>query len=169
MLNEHEFRQAVWETYYDSYFQELVCDMLSRRWEAIDGMSAVLIAMSTSGSAVAGWALWTSPAGRPVWALIAGTSSIVAITHGSLRVAERVKRWEQLRRTFATLRVQLDTVRLNINIIATIESEKEHFDDLRKEYERLISDAPNDLAITERARMRAQDRLDTLLRQRGYV
>lgn len=169
MLNELQFRQAVWETYYDSYFQELVCEMLSRRWQAIDGISVLLIAVSTSGSAVAGWTLWTSPAGRPAWALIAGTSSIVAIAHGSLRVAERVKRWEDFRRTFAALRVQLDTMRLNVNIMSTIENEKDHFDGLRKEFAKLVSDAPNDLANTKRARTRVQDSLDGHLRQRGYI
>jgi hypothetical protein len=163
------FRKAIHDTYYESYFQELMCGSLGSRWATIDLTAAVLVAVTASGSAFAGLALWNTSSGRPYWAAIALTSSIVALIHGVFHVAERVKIWTDLRRTFVELRIQLETLLLNMDIDGPLDEQRRTFKQFRDRYATLVADAPNDMANTISLRDAVQDTLDLTLKRKGYV
>jgi hypothetical protein len=64
--------EAVFETYYDAYYEEILSGDLIDRWQSFDEFAKIVIALTASGSAVSGWALWTQPGFRAVWAVLAG-------------------------------------------------------------------------------------------------
>ena len=81
----------VFDTYYDCHFEEIIADKLVYRWQFFDQMSKLLVALTTSGSAVAGWALWSQPGLRPIWAVLAGSAGVLSIVHAVLAVSSTLK------------------------------------------------------------------------------
>ena len=59
-MNDAE--RAYWDNsynvLYDTWMQELLSEELLDFWGRIDAVSAVLVAITVSGSTIAGWALW---------------------------------------------------------------------------------------------------------------
>ena len=58
-------RDTLWtsafDTYYDVYYEELVADEVNNRWQILDEVTKVLVALTASGSAISGWILWNEP------------------------------------------------------------------------------------------------------------
>lgn len=169
VFDENKFRDAVLDTYYEAYYQELMCDFLGSRWSTIDVVTSFVVAITASGSAVTGLAFWSTPGGKAYWAAIAIASSVIALAHGILHVAEKVKVWGDLRRTFIELRVKLETLIQDLSIEHSFENQKKQYTALREQYERLASGAPSDLIATNGARAKVQDSLDKLLAKRGLI
>jgi len=44
-------------------------------WSRFDTVSTVLVAITASGSTIAGWALWNEPAGKFTWGIISGIAN----------------------------------------------------------------------------------------------
>ncbi len=57
----------VFEVFYDSYYYEMLSNKLISKWLAIDEITKVLVAITTSGSAIAGWALWNKEGFQYIW------------------------------------------------------------------------------------------------------
>jgi hypothetical protein len=168
-VDQDRFREAILDTYYDSYYQELMCDFLGSRWASIDVAASFVVAITASGSALTGLAYWSTPDGKPYWAAIAVASSLIALAHGVLHVGHKVKIWGDLRRTFIELRVKLETLIQDLAIERSPEQQKRQFHELRELYSRLASEAPSDLIATAGARKKVQDSLDRLLMKRGMI
>ena len=97
--------ELVFETFYDSYYEEIVADKLVYRWQLFDQISKVLIALTASGSAVSGWALWNQPAFRNIWVTLAGLGAVLSIIHAALSVSSRLKEWRDVKTSFVVLRI----------------------------------------------------------------
>src|SRR5205823_5751415 len=104
-----------WEVLYKAYYYELTAEHVVARWEKIDIGVVFLLGATASGSAIAGWSLWSDPGWRGVWLIIAGLASVISIGHGAVAVPRRVKEQEKIRRTFSWLRVNLETIRRNLD------------------------------------------------------
>jgi cell shape-determining protein MreC len=169
MFNHEEFRNAVWNTYYDSYFQELMCGELGKRYAKFDLAVSLLVASTASGSTIAGLSLWSTPQGKPVWLVIAVTSSIAAFLHSFLHASNKVKTLADLRREFLTLRVKLETLRQNLRIQSSLDEQRTQFDKLRDRYTTLVSGAPSDLIATNSIRARVQRSLNAELHDREIL
>jgi hypothetical protein len=160
--------QSSYETLYDTWYQELASEALLVRWERIDITASGLTGVTASGSAVAGWALWSDPGGKIVWAALAGIASVAAIAHGVLRVASRVKQQEELRRLFGVLRVDLETFRQLLTGLTPTEAAAK-YDVLRQRFGQCFAQAHPCIAYTRRLRNRVQSRLNEQLRAKGYM
>ncbi len=108
--------QATFETYYDSYFQELSANRLLERWERFDDATKVLVALTASGSAIAGWTLWNEPGLKYVWATLAGSAAVMSVVHAALKVPERLARHFDSKSEFSGLRIALETFRHQMQI-----------------------------------------------------
>jgi hypothetical protein len=86
-----ELWKAVFDTYYDAFYNEVLADKLVNRWQVVDDTSKILVAVTASGSALSSWALWNQPGYRFVWTGLAGFSAILGIIHTSLGVSHRLK------------------------------------------------------------------------------
>src|SRR6266478_8374838 len=70
-------RQECWKAYYSAYYSQLLADLVAGRWQKLDQVSKLLIALFTTGSAIAGWSLWTNTGpGKVIWLIGAGIAAV---------------------------------------------------------------------------------------------
>ena len=138
-------RDQIWEAtfdiYYECYFEEMVADYLLYRWCLLDDINKWLIAITASGSAVSGWALWSDPNCKTIWIIFASISAFLAITHSALGVQQRIKNWEASKKSFVDLRIEFGCLRQDMSISPDfdIETIVNRMEVLRKQYREEMS------------------------------
>jgi hypothetical protein len=162
-------RDRLWKvsfkTYYDSYYHELCANALINRWLTVDTTTNFLVAATVSGSAIAGWALWSSETGKVVWAIIAGIAALLSIASTSLRVQLLLQQYNEALKAFTDVRVQLETFRqeLDLNPLFSIVKATKTHKELRNAYSKALQKKPNDFLNTRKFAESMQDRLNDLL------
>ena len=153
-----ELWHAVYHTYYECYWREFVSDKMISGWEVVDVITKALVAVTASGSAVAGWQLWSQAGLQEVWAGLAGFAAIVAIVHAALGVPRRLADWGEVKRIFAGLRVDLETLRhrMRINPGFPVEDFTQEYVRYRQGYKDGIQLIKNDILLTRRVRQKSQ-------------
>ncbi len=160
-------RDQLWEktfqTYYDTYYEEVLAEKLIRRWQLVDEITKVLVALTVSGSAVSGWALWTTPQFKTGWAILAGIAAVLSIVNIALVVPNRLNEWNESKRAFSRLRVDLETLRYRMELDTdfSVEDFTTIFLAYRERYAECIQTRKEDILSTDRLRNKAQDELDT--------
>lgn len=154
--------QAVYDTYYDCYYQEFEAELLLLRWQKFDDGVRILVALTASSSAVAGWALWNQPGLRYVWVALAGLTAVLSIVHAALSVPGRIREWGDILRVFAGLRIDCETLqfRMKLQPLSPLEPLTEEFLAIRKRYAEGVQMLKNDTLRTGGLRARAQDLLN---------
>jgi hypothetical protein len=132
-------REQVWnasfETYYKTFFEELVADGLINRWGRLDDVTKILVALTASGSAVSGWALWTKPEWKLIWLACSGVAALLSIVHTALAVPGRIKAHADDKRRFSQLRIELETFRYRLEAEAfTADVFNKEYVDLHKKF-----------------------------------
>lgn len=162
-------RDAIWEvvfeTYYDAFFEELAGENLSRRWQIFDDATKIVVAITTSGSAVAGWTLWNLPGWRILWAFLAGAAALITIIHATLKVSDRVGRFEELRQAFFVIRNKLETLRFEMRVdqdFSVVEI-RDKLLELREQYGLAMERIRYDLLRSRRFLEKTQDELNIRL------
>jgi len=158
-------RDQLWvssfDTYYQCYFEELVADALLYRWCLLDDITKWVVAITASGSAIAGWSLWKTE-GKIAWLVIAGVSALFAITHSALGVPNRVRNWEDSKKSFATLRLDLETLRQEMAMNANFDFDEynSRYLELRRRYTEQMSRVSPDTIRTRKLESSMQDLLN---------
>ncbi len=111
-----ELWKAVFDTYYDSLFEEMMADSLISKWSRVDEATRFVVAATATGSAVAGWALWSQPGFKAPWAVISGIAALLSIIHSTLIIPGKLKAHAAEKRIFAALRIDLETFRIKTRI-----------------------------------------------------
>jgi len=156
-------------TLYETYYCELACEALVSRWERIDLVTGFLVAITASGSTIAGWALWTSPGGKLVWASVASIAALASIARSVLGVAGRVKDQEEVRRLFSELRVELETFREHLAVAADPAQVLTEYDKLRAKFSQCMGRWRKDIALTSGLERTVKERLDGILRRKEHT
>ncbi len=156
---------AVWKTYYDSYFQEVLSERLVLRWQRFDEFSKVLIALTASGSAISGWALWNEPAFKCAWAGLAGTSAIFAIAHKSMDVARKLNDWGVSRTQFSAIRIGCEKliIELRVNPQFDVQVFLEKLNSLKNSFADSYGQSKVDAFLTGRLKSSVQTELDVFI------
>ncbi len=163
-----DYWPATYDTLYNCWYEELASEALLARWELIDTAIAALTAITSSGSAVAGWTLWSNASGKFVWAVLAGLASLAAISHTALRVPARIRQQEELHRSFGALRVDLETFAQLLNQLTGGERITK-YQELRQRFALARAQTRPCIAYTRVLREAVQHRLDNLLKAKGYI
>lgn len=160
-----EIWNGVFNTYYDAYFEESFSGALARRWQKLDEITKGLVAITASGSAVAGWALWTQPGPKMAWSCVAGVAAVLSIVSSALRVSDRLKHHTECERRFSVLRSELETLRYEMRIDPTfpIDVFTKRLIEFRKRLTAATQMLEHDLLSTMRLRFKIQEELDTIL------
>lgn len=167
--NGSHFYPDARETYYKAYYYERCAEAVLSRWEFLDLFTVIVVALTATGSAAAGWALWTTVGGKAFWALVAGVASIASIVHGAARVPVHVKAQEELRKDFGKLRLGLEGFFLDLRFDSPVTELKGKFDTLLGEYKAVWDKAQPDVLATKRLRMTVQKELNEDFRKRGML
>jgi len=170
-MTEANRRELLWQfsfkTYYECFLEAIVADKLVQRWQWFDRVATTTVAMTASGSAISGWALWNEAAFRPYWAVLAGLGAVLSILHSNLGVANQLKTWRDLKSTFTLVRIELETFRFRM-LFQTDRPVDEHdreFQELRKRFAEGFSRIDNDIWRTRGLIRQSQDLLDSRLRE----
>ncbi len=163
-----EIWNATWKSYYDTYFQEILSERLVLRWQRVDELSKVLIALTASGSALSGWALWNQPDFKAIWAILAGIGAILAIFHKSLEVSHKISDWVFSRSQFCSLRFDYEILLNKMRFDPDFSAEKcnKDLDDLIKRFADSYQKIKVDAFLTGRLRNKTQDELDILIKNK---
>ena len=155
----------IYEVYYDSYWVEILSERLVKVWQRIDDITKFLVALTVSGSAVSGWALWNEPGFKSLWAILAGGSALLSIAHATFSVANRVKNWTEVKKQFTTLRIELESCRdlMEINPNFSIDEFENHYVRFKNRYCEMYSDINNDSILTKRMKVKSQNELNKRL------
>lgn len=162
--------QKAYDTFYDSYFQELFGDALTSRWRTIDEVAKLLVAATATGSVVSAWTLWGTPEGRIGWAVIAGAAAVMSIFHATLGVPAKLRDWTEVKQSFTTLRIDIETFRHNMAIDSAFDlaAYTSTYNKLRDRYRDAMARIQNDMFRTRRRAEKIQDYLDgTVIKQDG--
>jgi hypothetical protein len=160
-----EVWDAVWGVYYNTYFQEVLAERLVLRWQRFNEASKVLIALTASGSALSGWALWSDPGFKVLWALLAGIGAILAIVHKSLDVSGKLFDWGSSRSQFSIIRIDFQKLinRLRINPRFAIKESTAQLDALTDRYSEAYKQTKMDAFLTGKLRISVQEELNSLV------
>ncbi|HZE62661.1 MAG TPA: hypothetical protein VE056_02220 [Pyrinomonadaceae bacterium] len=155
-----------YETLYKVAFQEAISSALADKWLRIDTVVNIVVSITATGSAIAGWALWTQPGWRIGWVLSAGFVSVLSIIHNGIQVPTRLKDQIDYRRQLSKLRVDLETFRQKLELgRGTIDMFDEWYIELRNRYAELVNRAPSDIANTHKLRVKIQKEVNGLLEE----
>jgi hypothetical protein len=131
----------------------------------VDSVSKFLIAITATGSAVAGWALWEKPGFKEIWIIIAGLAALMTIVQSTFRVPERVKQWADVGNKFGNLRNTLEGLqqRIKMNPQHPFEEYIKEYSGLRDEFNKEDDAIPNDLLVNKRRSGKIQRELNRKL------
>jgi hypothetical protein len=166
------FWPPAYQMLYDTYYRELAAEALNERWQNIDRATAFLVGLTTSGSAVAGWTLWSTDSGKLIWVTIAGLASVASIAHGVMAVPSQVKAEEDVRRVFSALRVDLEAFlrELKSGIAGDQSKANAQYDKLKLRLVECMAQARSkNIAFTRRLQEEVRDRLHVELRRGAYI
>jgi hypothetical protein len=158
--------QECWKAYYSAYFSQLLADLVAGRWQTLDQVSKLLVALFTTGSAVAGWSFWTTSAsGKYTWAVCAGIAAVLSVVQSSLGVSDRLKTMLESRSRMLRIRLQFETLFGAMRLDPTFDVVKlrEKFEALQKEYVEAAAQMPKDWIYTSRAEGNVQKTLNQKL------
>lgn len=164
-------RDQLWnvafETWYDAHFQECFSEALIARWLRLDEITKVVVSLTSGGSALAGLTLWKDPAFAWLWPTLSGLSAVLAITTERLAVTYKLRAHSETMRAFASLRLDLDTLRARMRInpmFDVAELEKEYLV-LRKRFGESYQRIQSDVLDTRKLRKAVQADQDARLKQ----
>lgn len=103
------------KTWLNSRYQELISSELLEKWQLLDTFVQIGIALTASGSAVAGWQLWERPEMKVAWVIISGVISVIAFCHKGFRVTDKIKIWSESKKAFTMIRNQLEILRYEVS------------------------------------------------------
>lgn len=159
-------RDIIWgkifDVFYDSFYYEMLSDKIIGKWLKIDEITKILVATTTSGSAIAGWTLWNQEGWQYIWIFLAGLSALLSVVHATLNVTQRIKEWTENKRSFSSLRIECETNRGEMSMNSKFDTEihKQFYRDKMKLYGALYSNLPNDFLIMTKLRIRNQNELN---------
>jgi hypothetical protein len=162
-------RDILWEesfdTYYETYFGELWSDHQIKQWMRIDFSMKFLIAITASGSAVAGLTLWSSSGGKIAWIVMSLIAALASIFQGAAQSGSLIKEHTKSNKAFAELRNELEDFRRGLNLDPQFDvgSKNEEFTKLKGKYREDASNAPQDWTEAYRAKREVQHNLNTMI------
>ena len=160
-------RFSLFSLYCNSRLQECGADALVNRWQRVDELTKVLVALTATGSAVSGWALWQQGSFRAAWAVLAGLTAALAIVHTALGVAARVADWGRLKQYFVNLRLDLESFATRTAIGEGLSSDewRRQLMVYRERYKQGLELVRNDFLYTSRLGKKITRRLASQLRK----
>jgi hypothetical protein len=158
--------QECWKAYYSAYYSHLLADLVAGRWQTLDQISKLLVALFSTGSAVAGWSFWTQNGnGKIAWAVCAGIATVLSIVQSALGVSDRLKTMLESRSRMLRIRLQFETLFSGMRLEPEFDVAKarEKFAVLQQEYVEAAAQMPKDWIYTNRDEANVQKTLNQKL------
>ena len=163
-----KLRSDAYDKWYDSYFNENVANRLVSRWQAFNDPAKVIIAVTASGSVIAGWTLWSQPGFKTVWIALAGTGALLSVISSSLTVSERIKDWASTRAESSAIRVQVEILKTEMDLKPDfdVDQTQKSLENIRLRYSDAVERMRNDFLHTSKLDVTCKKELDELILKR---
>jgi len=153
---------ATYETWYDSYYEELLAEALVARWLCLDEFIKIAVAVTTTASAIAAVAFWKQTNFIWLWPVLSGIAALFAISTEKLAISYKLRDHGDTMRSFSSLRIDIDTLRSRMKInpnfdIDVFESEYLSF---RKRFGDNYQRVKSDMLLTKKMQRECQTSLD---------
>jgi hypothetical protein len=161
-----DLRDAIWNSayylWYDATYNAELATRMVDRLKLVDDVTKVLVAVTATGSAIAGWNLWSRSGFDYAWATLAGAGALLAIVHGSLGISARLKDWLEMKKDFLNLRVAVSALRDNMAHHPDFEAQRvdEALSGLKVKFGECEGRIPSDFFATSKLKLECQDRVD---------
>ena len=162
MGNRDELWNVAWETFYDAYYYEILFDDISKKWQTFDFATRLLVALTASGSAVAGWALWSDENYKIGWVVFAGLASVISIIHAALNTNEKLKRYAKLSSDISNVKMEYETFQHELTIYPDFDVDKyfKKHQKLRGSYQKALEAYAPDFMSSVKIQNVAQTKLN---------
>jgi len=165
-----KFSVPSFDTFYDCYYQELLSETLSKRWQFLDNFTSIIVALTATGSGVAAWTIWNTVSGKTLWAVVAGTAAVASVVNIGLKVPDRIKEQELLYRLFQDLRLAIDNFRGNLRIdMGTMDEARKEYDRLQAGYQEAMKKAKPDMFYSSSMAAAVEAKLKDILKEKRYI
>lgn len=163
--SRNQLWNSSWDTYYESYYYELAISHVVSRWKIFDLVTKIVVALTATGSAIAGWSLWNVAGFKEIWIFIAGAAAILSILHAVIQVQSILATNAELRTSFSSMRLSLESFRQQLGIIPDFDVTEKNteYQALRQKYEELATKYDGDLLLTKKLANNVQSDLNTKL------
>jgi hypothetical protein len=166
-LNQYLIKR-VGRLMYDSYMQELISEALVDFWSRFEAVSSLLIAVTATGSTVAGWAVWKTGSGIIVWGAFSGIASLLAVISGTLQIPTRIKSQNELGMALWDIGQRAEALYEKVRALDNKEIEKQ-LTILDREYREAMKKTHRDMIMTRKWRARLQKLLNERMEEKGYA
>lgn len=165
MGSRDELWKVSWETFYDTFYYEVLFGELSKSWQRFDFVARLLVALTASGSAVAGWALWNDADYKLYWTLFAALASVISIVHATVNAPEKLKHYVKLSNDISEVKIEYETFRHELAIYPEFDIDKnfKRHQKLREKYQKVLSGYSPDFMASQKAQNYAQTLLNEKL------
>ena len=159
-------RDQLWkvssETFYKVYYAESLTNFLIQSWQRWDAIAKCVIAITSTSSAVSGWALWNLPGFKMYWSIFAGFGAVFAILYTNLKIPDRLRNLVSVEQHLKGLCINLETFRYKMEIDPNfaIEEFNDEFLGYREQYLGGFLRLKHDLLITKRRRIKVQEEVN---------
>jgi len=163
--NPDKLWESSWETYYDSFYYEIVLGKVISRWKLFDLATKILVAITATGSTVAGWSLWSDPDFKNIWITVAAIASLLSIIHAVVQVQSILEKLSEFRVKFSNLRVSIETFRQDLTIYPQFNVDEKYveYKKFREKFKEFVSNYSEDILLTKKLDEKAQDELNAKL------
>jgi hypothetical protein len=86
-----------------------------QKYERINFWSEIIVAFTSSSSAIAGLAFWNTSAGNDLWKVLLVFSAVIATTKPFLNLTKKIRAYEELLAGYRLLCHDLKNLKININ------------------------------------------------------
>ncbi len=165
MGDRDELLKASWETFYDASYYQILFEEVSKRWQTFDFITRLLVAVTASGSTIAGWALWNDDGFKCIWLFTAGFASLISIVHATLNTPEKVKNYSKLADGISTVCHEYETFRQELKIYPdfNVDEKYNNHKALRLKYTKALEAFSPDFLTTEKIQNDSQTMLNSKL------
>lgn len=167
--NRDELWKAAWETFYDASYYEVLFTEVMTRWQSFDFVARLLVSLTASSSAIAGWALWNDDDYKALWVLFAGVASVLSIIHTTLNATEKLKKYSKLLNDMTKVTLDCETFRHELSIYPEFDVDKafKKHQKLRSDLQKALSGYSSDLMDTKGLQNKSQKILNNKLGIKG--
>jgi hypothetical protein len=106
---DREFLSDLYDSYRTSLMNMKYYGLRLSAFQRLNLMLELVVAIGASAS-VAGWAIWKIASGSVVWAVIAGTSALLAVIKPIAQISKQVERYSKLHSGHADVSFDLEAL-----------------------------------------------------------
>ena len=160
-----EMWSVAYELWYDTEYNAELSDRLVSRWQVFDDFAKVVVALTASGSVLAGWTLWMQSGFKYMWAVLAGAGAVLSIVSTALGVPQRLKSWGQCKSDFRALAIGCQTLRvgMRVNPQFDVQQQLDSYNEVLKRFGETVGRMPNDFLETRKLQLNCQARVNTIV------